>query len=45
MTLSIDIVLYIIAAVLMALAGFNVPTTRVNWQALSFLALIISLIV
>jgi hypothetical protein len=45
MSLSIDLVLYIIAAILMGLAGFSVPAGRANWMCLSFMVLIISLIV
>lgn len=44
MTLSIDIVLYLIAAVLFGLDGFKVPAA-VNWTALAFCVLVISLIV
>lgn len=44
MVLSIDLVLYIIAAVLFGLAGFNVPA-RVRWEWLAAMVLVISLIV
>lgn len=44
MTLGIDLVLYVIAAVLFGLAGFNVPAA-VRWQDLAFMVLTISLIV
>lgn len=43
MALSIDIVLYVIAAVLFGLAGFNVPAS-VRWEPLAFCVLVISLI-
>ena len=43
MTLSVDLILYIIAAVLFALAGFNVPAS-VRWDALAFGVLTLSLI-
>lgn len=44
MTLSIDIVLYLISAVLFGLDGFRVPAA-VNWVSLGFMVLVISLIV
>lgn len=44
MTLSIDIVLYLIAAILFGLGGFNVPAA-VKWESLAFMVLTISLIV
>lgn len=44
MTLSIDIVLYLVAAILFGLDGFRVPAA-VNWVSLGFCALAISLIV
>ena len=44
MTLSIDLILYLIAAVLFGLDGFKVPAA-VNWVSLGFMVLAISLIV
>jgi hypothetical protein len=44
MTLSIDLVLYVVAAVLFGLDGFRVPAA-VNWVSLGFMVLVISLIV
>lgn len=44
MTLSIDIVLYLVAAILFGLDGFRVPAA-VNWVSLGFMVLAISLIV
>jgi hypothetical protein len=44
MVLSIDLVLYVVAAVLFGLDGFRVPAA-VNWVSLGFMALVISLIV
>lgn len=39
---TIDIVLYIVAAVLFGLGGFNVPAA-VKWESLAFMVLAISL--
>jgi hypothetical protein len=44
MTLSIDIVLYAVAAILFGLDGFKVPAA-VSWTAMAFCVLTISLIV
>lgn len=44
MTLSMDLVLYLVSAVLFGLAGFNVPAA-VRWEWLAFCVLVISLIV
>lgn len=44
MTLSIDIVLYIVAFVFFILCGFNVPSSRTNWMCLGFASLVLSLI-
>lgn len=44
MVLSIDLVLYVIAAVLFGLAGFNVAAS-VRWEPLAWMVLVISLIV
>ena len=44
MTLSIDIILYLIAAVLFGLAGFNVPAS-VRWEPLGFMVLALSLVI
>lgn len=40
---NIDIILYIIAAVLFGLAGFNVPAA-VRWEWLAFCVLALSLL-
>ena len=44
MVLSIDLILYVVAAVLFGLDGFRVPAA-VNWVSLGFMVLVISLIV
>jgi len=44
MTLSIDLVLYVVAAVLFALAGFRVQAA-VSWEWLAFAVLVVTLIV
>jgi hypothetical protein len=44
MAAGIDLVLYVIAAVLFGLGGFNVPAA-VKWESLAFMALTLSLIV
>ena len=44
MVLSIDLVLYIVAAVLFGLDGFRVPAA-VNWVSLGFCALALSLVI
>lgn len=44
MVLNIDVVLYLIAAVLFGLDGFRVPAA-VNWVSLGFMVLVLSLIV
>lgn len=41
---AIDLVLYIVAAVLFGLGGFKVPAA-VTWESLAFMVLTISLIV
>lgn len=41
--LSIDLVLYLVAALLFCLAGFNVPA-RVRWEWLAAAVLVVSLI-
>lgn len=52
MALSIDILLYLIAAILFGLAGFDVQVssqgekrTSIGWQWLAFMVLVVSLIV
>lgn len=41
---SIDFILYLVAAVLFGLAGFNVPAA-VRWEWLAFCVLALSLVV